>query len=85
MHEPLRVSVQPPRRLPETFQSHPHVSGPTHNVVQLRKVKQKRAEGKRLCDSGFHKWVIKPAQFDVKSGKLVTPQRCGAVGRSASS
>jgi hypothetical protein len=56
------------------------VSGPAHNVVQLRKVRQKRAEGKTLCASGFHKWVVKPAQFDVKSGKLVTPQRCDRCG-----
>lgn len=57
------------------------MSGPPNNVIQLRKAKaartQKRAEGKTLCDSGFHKWqILKQAQFDVKQGKLVTTERC---------
>lgn len=48
-----------------------------NNVIQLRKVKQKRAEGKTLCTSGFHKWeTMKKSVFDVKEGKLVTIERC---------
>ena len=51
------------------------------NVVNLRKVKQKRAEGKTLCTSGFHKWqVLSERKFDVKQGKLVTTQRCQRCG-----
>lgn len=57
------------------------MSGPLNNVIQLRKAKSartaKRAEGKTLCDSGFHKWeIVTQAQFDVKQGKLVTTERC---------
>jgi hypothetical protein len=57
------------------------MSGPPNNVIQLRKAKSernsKRAEGKTLCDSGFHKWqIVKQAQFDVKQGKLLTTERC---------
>ncbi|MET0497491.1 MAG: hypothetical protein ABW106_04355 [Steroidobacteraceae bacterium] len=47
------------------------------NVINLRKAKQKRAEGKTLCSSGFHKWeVATERRFDVKSGKLVSLERC---------
>ena len=47
------------------------------NIISLKKVKQKRAEGKTLCTSGFHKWRVVTAQrFDVKSGKLVSTERC---------
>jgi len=47
------------------------------NVINLRKAKQKRAEGKTLCSSGFHKWeVVTERRFDVKSGKLVSLERC---------
>lgn len=47
------------------------------NVINLRKVKQKRAEGKTLCGSGFHKWqVSSERRFDVNEGKLVTLERC---------
>lgn len=57
------------------------MSGPPHNVVQLRKVKNKRAEGQVLCDSGFHKWqVLKQSQFDVRQGRLVTVERCVRCG-----
>lgn len=57
------------------------MSGPPHNVVQLKKVRQKRAEGKTLCDSGFHKWEVwKQRTFDVKLGKLVTTERCKRCG-----
>lgn len=58
------------------------MSGPPHNVVKLKKVKQKRAEGKTLCDAGFHKWeTSKNATFDVKQGKLVTQERCKRCGK----
>jgi hypothetical protein len=51
------------------------------NVINLRKVKQKRAEGKTLCTSGFHKWeVVSAKRFDVKQGKLVTAERCKRCG-----
>ncbi|MGD9841972.1 MAG: hypothetical protein AB7F79_00635 [Steroidobacteraceae bacterium] len=57
------------------------MSGPPNNVIQLRKTKSvrtaKRAEGKTLCGSGFHKWqIVKQSQFDVKQGKLLTTERC---------
>lgn len=58
------------------------MSGPPHNVIQLKKIKQKRAEGKTPCDSGFHKWqTVKHATFDVKQGKLVTKARCKRCGK----
>ena len=39
--------------------------------------RKKKASGKTLCKSGFHKWAPDPRkQFDVKQGKLVTIQRC---------
>lgn len=61
------------------------MSGPPNNVIQLRKAKNarlsKRAEGKTLCDSGFHKWqTLKQSQFDVKQGKLVTVEQCQRCG-----
>lgn len=61
------------------------MSGPPNNVIQLRKAKAerngKRAEGKVLCDSGFHKWaIVKQSQFDVKLGKLVTLEQCQRCG-----
>lgn len=57
------------------------MSGPPHNIIQLRKVKSQRAEGKVLCDTGFHKWqVVTAAQFDVHQGKLVTVEACARCG-----
>jgi hypothetical protein len=54
---------------------------PMSNVVQLKKVKQKRAEGKTLCGSGFHKWeIVGERRFDVKQGKLVSTERCKRCG-----
>jgi hypothetical protein len=51
------------------------------NVVNLRKVKQKRAEGKTLCSSGFHQWEpLNERRFDVKSGKLVSAETCKRCG-----
>jgi len=52
------------------------------NVIKLSKVKQKRAEGKTLCSSGFHKWrVVKGTHFDVRQGKLITAERCERCGK----
>lgn len=52
------------------------------NVIQLKKVKQKRAEGKNLCVSGFHKWeAVSGSRFDVHEGKLITPERCKRCGK----
>lgn len=46
-----------------------------------RPSRQKQAEGKVLCDRGFHKWSVdKARQFDVKSGRLVTTERCKRCG-----
>lgn len=51
------------------------------NVIHLKKVKQKRAEGKTLCSSGFHKWELQSARrFDVKQGRLVSTERCTRCG-----
>ena len=51
------------------------------NVVNLRKMKQKRAEGKTLCTSGFHKWeTLGGRRFDVKQGKLVSTEKCKRCG-----
>ena len=55
------------------------------NVISLKKVKQRRAEGKTLCSSGFHKWqVLAEKRFDVKQGKLVSTQRCQRCGAERS-
>jgi hypothetical protein len=51
------------------------------NVINLKKVKQQRAEGKTLCTSGFHKWELLSARrFDVKQGRLVSTERCKRCG-----
>ena len=51
------------------------------SIVNLRKYKQKRAEGKTLCTSGFHKWeTLSERRFDVKQGRLVSTQRCKRCG-----
>jgi len=58
------------------------MSGPPNNVIQLRKVRKKRADQKSLCDAGFHKWVVqKGVRFDVKEGKLLTSERCERCGK----
>jgi hypothetical protein len=64
----------------------PHHTMPMSNVINLRKAKQKRAEGKTLCTSGFHKWeVVSKQRFDVKQGKLVTLERCTRCGEERTS
>jgi hypothetical protein len=51
------------------------------NVINLRKVKRQRAEGKTLCTSGFHKWqTLSARRFDVKQGRLVSTERCKRCG-----
>ena len=43
---------------------------------------QKKAEGKTLCRSGFHRWrTVTERKFDVKQGKLVTLRRCERCGK----
>lgn len=51
-------------------------------IIKFRKPSlQKKAEGKTLCKSGFHRWkVITAKKFDVKQGKLVTLRRCERCG-----
>ena len=56
------------------------------NVISLRKAKAernaRRAEGRTLCGSGFHKWqVVTDKRFDVKLGKLVTAEKCARCGQ----
>ncbi|HKE96475.1 MAG TPA: hypothetical protein VKB34_19355 [Povalibacter sp.] len=50
------------------------------SIISLRKYKQKRAEGKTLCTSGFHKWEPLGRRFDVRQGKLVSAERCKRCG-----
>lgn len=51
------------------------------NVINLKKARQKRADGKTLCSSGFHKWQLLSGQrFDVKQGRLVSAERCKRCG-----
>jgi hypothetical protein len=51
------------------------------NVINLKKAKQQRADGKTLCSSGFHKWQLLAGQrFDVKQGRLVSAERCKRCG-----
>ena len=43
---------------------------------------QDRAQGKTLCNSGFHRWkIVAERKFDVKQGKLVTLRRCERCGK----
>ena len=52
-----------------------------NNVISIRKVKRRKAEEKTLCGAGFHKWkAVADSKFDVKQGKLVTPERCMRCG-----
>lgn len=51
------------------------------NVINLKKAKQRRADGKTLCTSGFHKWqLLAGRRFDVKQGRLVSTERCLRCG-----
>ena len=53
------------------------------DIVKFRKPSLKeKAEGKTLCNSGFHKWkVVTEKKFDVKQGRLVTLLRCERCGK----
>lgn len=53
-------------------------------VIKFKKKSLKqRHQGKTLCKSGFHKWVVvKEKQFDVKQGKLITLLKCSRCGLS---
>lgn len=51
------------------------------SVTSLKKYKQKRAESRTLCHSGFHKWeLLAERRFDVKEGRLVSTHRCKRCG-----
>ena len=53
-----------------------------NNVISIRSVKRRKAEEKTFCDAGFHKWKsVADSKFDVKQGKLVTPQKCTRCGK----
>jgi hypothetical protein len=51
-------------------------------VLPFKKVSPfKKHQGKSLCKSGFHKWVVVTEnQFDVKQGRLVTAFQCARCG-----
>ncbi len=52
-------------------------------VIKFRRPSaRERAEGKTLCETGFHKWrVVTEKKFDVKRGRLVTLYRCARCGK----
>lgn len=62
------------------------------NIVSFdaaRKLRKKqtdeRAKRRILCDNNHHKWVVvKSTEFDVKSGKLVTIEKCSRCGETRS-
>jgi len=53
-------------------------------IVTFKRPKPgERSRGSTLCRNGHHKWVVdKAAQFDVKSGRLVTVFRCARCGKT---
>lgn len=61
-------------------------SGPKRHDIPMSKIVKfpqagQRHQGKTLCRSGFHRWVVdKERVFDVKAGKLVTRWRCARCG-----
>jgi len=52
-------------------------------IIKFKKPSpQKKAEGKTLCKSGFHRWkTVTERTFDVKRGELVTLLRCERCGK----
>ena len=52
------------------------------DIAKFRKRKRKEtARGKTLCGRGFHKWTFDDKkQFDVKSGKLISIEKCVRCG-----
>ena len=51
-------------------------------VIKFKKPSlRSQAEGKTLCQSGFHKWkIVTEKKFDVRRGKLITLLRCQRCG-----
>jgi len=46
-----------------------------NNILPFKK--KKNGSGNIMCKNNHHKWkIVKEQQFDVKSGKLVTVERC---------
>ena len=60
------------------------MKGSDHKVVPFKKPRAgKKAQGRSLCKSGFHKWETdKTTRFDVRQGKLVTRKRCKRCGKT---
>jgi hypothetical protein len=54
------------------------------DVVHFKKPNaMKKAKGRSLCKSGFHKWQAdKDTRFDVKQGKLLTRYVCKRCGKT---
>jgi hypothetical protein len=54
------------------------------NLQTFKKKKLKdKAKGTTLCRNGFHQWVFdEQKQFDVKSGKLISLERCKRCGKT---
>jgi len=45
--------------------------------------KKKPSGGNIMCQNNHHKWTVdKKQQFDVKSGKLVTVDKCTRCGKT---
>lgn len=51
-------------------------------VINFRRPRaSEKHRGKGLCREGHHKWQAdNQTRFDVKSGRLVTVQRCSRCG-----
>ncbi len=44
---------------------------------------KQKAQGRTLCNAGFHKWQLdQRKQFDVRQGRLVSVRRCQRCGLS---
>lgn len=54
-------------------------------IIKFKRPKstsRQQAEGKTLCNSGFHRWeTVSERKFDVKQGELVTLLRCQRCGK----
>jgi hypothetical protein len=51
------------------------------NILPFKK--KKPTGGNIMCKNNHHKWAIdKKQQFDVKSGKLVTVDKCTRCGKT---
>ncbi|NJN52633.1 MAG: hypothetical protein HC809_13635 [Gammaproteobacteria bacterium] len=50
------------------------------------KALKQKANGRTLCDRGFHRWLVESRKpFDVKQGRLVTLHRCERCGTTKTS